>query len=74
MLISDDQLKQWWCEGGKLIKCYLTTHLNTLSFSLQSCGVQFYKRLTNLCCLLSTVFIHPSIYSNSTSITSYCLQ
>ncbi|KAK3875507.1 hypothetical protein Pcinc_019626 [Petrolisthes cinctipes] len=72
MLISDDQLKQWWCEGGKLIQRYSTTSFEyTVIFSaeLWSRG----QRTFAVCCPL---FIHPSIYSNSnsTSITSYCLQ
>ncbi|KAK4312986.1 hypothetical protein Pmani_015651 [Petrolisthes manimaculis] len=41
---------------------------------VKSCGVQFYKRLTNFCC--SAVHcVHPSflpsIYNNSTYILSY---
>ncbi|KAK3877744.1 hypothetical protein Pcinc_017576 [Petrolisthes cinctipes] len=46
-------------------------HLNTffLSFSLQSCGVQFYKRLTNLRCLLATVpSIHPSFLPSTATV------
>ncbi|KAK3885873.1 hypothetical protein Pcinc_009935 [Petrolisthes cinctipes] len=37
-------------------------------FKTYNCGVQFYKGLTNLRCLLATVFIHTSIYPSAASV------